>query len=81
LGTKPPKRVVAASISVIGSAPSTNGHETSSDIRAIESGFQQSLGTQVKVRLKANESGEIAIQFFSLEEFERLRELLATITT
>jgi len=79
LGTKTVKRVVATTTSVNGSSPSANGYETSSDIRAIESGFQQVLGTQVKVRIKTDESGEIAIQFFSLEEFERLRELLATI--
>ena len=57
----------------------SNGFEASSDIRAIESGFQQVLGTQVKVRLKADKSGEIAIQFYSLEEFERIQELLSTI--
>jgi ParB family chromosome partitioning protein len=57
----------------------TNGYELSSDVRAIESSFQQILGTQVKVRIKPDESGEIAIQFFSHEELERLQELLATI--
>ncbi len=55
--------------------------ETSSDIRAIESSFQHLLGTQVKVRVKADQTGEIAIQFYSLEEFERLQEILSTITT
>ncbi len=53
--------------------------ETSSDIRAIESSFQHVLGTQVRVRLKADRTGEIAIQFYSQEEFERLQELLSTI--
>jgi len=57
----------------------TNGYEPSSDVRAIESSFQQILGTQVKVRIKPDHSGEIAIQFFSQEELERLQELLATI--
>jgi ParB family chromosome partitioning protein len=55
--------------------------ETSTDIRAIESSFQHVLGTQVKVRIKADQTGEIAIQFYSLEEFERVQELLSTITT
>jgi ParB family chromosome partitioning protein len=68
-----------------GSKPNTaasvesNGYETSSDVRAIESTFQQILGTQVKVRVKPDHSGEIAIQFFSQEELERLQELLASI--
>ncbi|MFI5202282.1 MAG: ParB/RepB/Spo0J family partition protein, partial [Candidatus Kapaibacterium sp.] len=53
--------------------------ETTSDVRAIESSFQHILGTQVKVRIKADETGEIAIQFYSQEEFERLQELLSTI--
>ncbi len=55
--------------------------ETSTDIRAIESSFQHVLGTQVKVRIKPDQTGEIAIQFYSLEEFERVQELLSTITT
>jgi ParB family chromosome partitioning protein len=53
--------------------------EPSSDLRSIESSFQHVLGTQVRVRMKADETGEIAIQFYSLEEFERLQELLSTI--
>lgn len=50
------------------------------DIRAIESSFQHILGTQVRVRMKADNTGEIAIQFYSSEEFERLQEILANIT-
>ena len=53
--------------------------EPSSDIRGIESSFQHILGTQVRVRLKADQTGEIAIQFFSHEEFERLQELIGSI--
>ncbi len=55
--------------------------ETTSGVRAIESSFQHLLGTQVKVRIKSDQTGEVAIQFYSLEEFERLQELLSTITT
>ncbi len=61
--------------------PDTNSEETetSSDIRSIESSFQHVLGTQVRVRMKADETGEIAIQFYSLEEFERLQEIFGNI--
>jgi ParB family chromosome partitioning protein len=59
--------------------PGVNGSEPSSDVRAIESSFQHALGTQVKVRIKADHTGEIAIQFYSLDEFERLQEILGTI--
>ena len=54
--------------------------EPTSDIRAIETSFQHILGTQVRVRMKQDNTGEIAIQFYSPEEFERLQELLSTIT-
>ncbi|SRR5579883_421869 len=53
--------------------------EASSDIKAIEASFQQVLGTQVRIRLKQDRTGEIAIQFYSLDEFERIQELLSTI--
>ncbi len=54
--------------------------EPSSDIRSIESGFQHIFGTQVRIRMKTDDTGEIAIQFYSPEEFERLQELLSSIT-
>ena len=63
-----------------GAAPDAAEIETSSDIRSIESSFQHILGTQVRVRMKADKTGEIAIQFYSPEEFERLQDLLSTIT-
>ena len=53
--------------------------ETSSDVRAIESSFQQILGTQVKVRVKPDRSGEVAIQFYSYEDLERIQELMASV--
>ena len=53
--------------------------ETSADVRAIEGSFQQILGTQVKVRLKADKTGEVAIQFYSYEDLERIQDLLASV--
>ncbi len=57
----------------------TNGYETSSDLRAIEGTFQQILGTQVKVRVKPDNTGEVAIQFYSFDDLERIQELLSTV--
>ncbi len=55
--------------------------ETSPDLRSIESGMQQALGTQVRIRLKGDNTGEIAVQFYSIDEFERLQELLSAIVS
>ncbi|HEY3876782.1 MAG TPA: ParB/RepB/Spo0J family partition protein, partial [Candidatus Kapabacteria bacterium] len=53
--------------------------ETSSEVRSIESSLQHVLGTQVRVRVKSDSTGEIAIQFYSMDEFERVHDLLRTI--
>jgi ParB family chromosome partitioning protein len=53
--------------------------EQSSELISIENSFKHLLGTQVKVRLKSDASGEIAIQFYTYEDLDRIRELLETI--
>jgi ParB family transcriptional regulator, chromosome partitioning protein len=45
----------------------------------IENSIKQQLGTQVKIRFKTNESGEIAIEFYNHNDLERLTELLMSI--
>ena len=49
-------------------------------LRDLEVNLQQTLGTQVKVRMKPDQSGEIAIDFYSLEDLERLNELIASVS-
>ncbi|HWF43226.1 MAG TPA: ParB/RepB/Spo0J family partition protein [Candidatus Kapabacteria bacterium] len=53
--------------------------ETSNDLTAIENTFKQILGTQVKVRVKPDRSGEVAIQFYSYEDLERIQDVLASV--
>jgi ParB family transcriptional regulator, chromosome partitioning protein len=45
----------------------------------IENSIKQQLGTQVKIRFKTNEAGEIAIEFYNHNDLERLTELLLSI--
>jgi ParB family chromosome partitioning protein len=45
----------------------------------IENSIKQQLGTQVKIRFKTNEAGEIAIEFYNHDDLERLTELLMSI--
>jgi ParB family chromosome partitioning protein len=60
-------------------ARSETHSESLSSVTAIEDAFKRLLGTQVKVRLKADRTGEVAIQFYSYEDLERLQDLLASI--
>jgi ParB family transcriptional regulator, chromosome partitioning protein len=48
-------------------------------IRDLEMTMQRTLGTQVRVRMKPDHTGEVAIEFYTLEDLERLQELIATI--
>lgn len=45
----------------------------------LENSIKQTLGTQVKIRFKSKDSGEIAIEFYNQEDLERLSELLMTV--
>lgn len=46
----------------------------------LENSIKQLLGTQVKIRYKNRESGEIAIEFYNQDDLERLTELLLSVT-
>ncbi|MDP4199659.1 MAG: ParB/RepB/Spo0J family partition protein [Bacteroidota bacterium] len=48
-------------------------------VRELETSLQRNLGTQVKIRMKPDKTGEVAIQFYSLEDLERLQELLSSV--
>jgi len=68
----------AGGIKVKTSKPSTvppNGPANKS-LQTIEDSLRQAFATQVRVRLKGDESGSIDIEFFSLEELERLLDIL-----
>ena len=48
-------------------------------VRDLEMNMQRTLGTQVRVRVKPDHTGEVAIEFYTLEDLDRLQELIATI--
>jgi ParB family chromosome partitioning protein len=45
----------------------------------IENAIKQKLGTQVRIRQKADNKGEIAIEFYSADDLERLSDILMSI--
>jgi ParB family chromosome partitioning protein len=48
-------------------------------IQSLEERLQQALGTKVKVRTKEQGRGEIIIEFYSLDDFDRLLDIFTTI--
>ncbi len=52
---------------------------SSPGVRDIESKLKRILGTQVKIRQTGNSKGEIVIEFYSNDDFERLIELFELI--
>lgn len=72
---------LARATDVIRTPKSKTESETaiSTEARAMEDSFKRVLGTQVKLRLKSDKSGEIAIQFYNYEDLDRLHELIASI--
>jgi ParB family chromosome partitioning protein len=45
----------------------------------MENSLKQKLGTQVRIRQKSGEQGEIAIEFYSGDDLERISEMLMNI--
>ncbi len=45
----------------------------------LENSLKQKLGTQVRIRQKSGEQGEIAIEFYSSDDLERISEILLNI--
>ncbi len=59
--------------------PKKGGVTTSpSGIQSIEEQLRQALGTKVLVRAKGGGKGDIVIEFYSLDEFDRLLEILTS---
>ena len=62
--------------------PMKNASETEASSGAftpIETQIKHTLGTQVRIRPKSGEQGEIAIEYYSHDDLERLSDLLLTI--
>ncbi len=58
----------------------TSGMLTST-ISDIENSLRHVLGTQVRLKMKSDEQGALEVEFYSLEELERLLDLLASVET
>ena len=46
----------------------------------MENAMKQKLQTQVKVKMKNDTQGEITLEFYSIDDLERLSDLLLSIT-
>jgi ParB family transcriptional regulator, chromosome partitioning protein len=57
----------------------TGGREVSTDVQSLEEKLRQSLGTKVTVREKEGGRGEIAIEYYSLDDLDRLLDLFASL--
>ncbi|MEX0737523.1 MAG: ParB/RepB/Spo0J family partition protein [Bacteroidota bacterium] len=53
--------------------------EPASSIQSVEEKLRQALGTKVSVKAKENGRGEIVIEYYSLDDLDRLLDLFAAI--
>lgn len=60
-------------------AKSTGPTEKSSSIQNVEEQLRRALGTKVSVRAKENGRGDIVIEYYSLDDLDRLLDLFAAI--
>jgi ParB family chromosome partitioning protein len=51
----------------------------SATLKQIEDSLRQVLATQVRLKMKSDDQGAIEIEFYSLEELERLLEVLTPV--
>jgi ParB family chromosome partitioning protein len=58
------------------SAPAKKGPEKTGHIQALETELQQTLATQVQIRLRGKDRGQIILDFESNDDFERLLGVL-----
>jgi ParB family chromosome partitioning protein len=52
-------------------------HHASSSILSLEEQLRQALGTKVQIRAKGQGRGEIIVEYYSLDDFDRLMDLFA----
>jgi ParB family transcriptional regulator, chromosome partitioning protein len=57
----------------------TGGREVSTSVQSVEEKLRQTLGTKVLVREKEGGRGEIVIEFYSLDDLDRLLDLFASL--
>ena len=50
-------------------------------VQAIEDSLRHVFGTQVRVRMKGDDAGSIEVEFFSLDELERLLDIMMSAPT
>jgi ParB family chromosome partitioning protein len=53
--------------------------EVSASVQSLEEKLRQTLGTKVMVREKEQGRGEIVIEFYSLDDLDRLLDLFASL--
>ena len=57
------------------SGPHKESSGSSASVQSLEERLRQALGTKVKVKTKGSGRGEIIIEYFSLDDFDRLMDL------
>ena len=62
-----------------GSGKKTATRESSTSARSVEEKLRQALGTKVSIREKEKGRGEIVIEFYSLDDLDRLLDLFAAL--
>jgi ParB family chromosome partitioning protein len=55
--------------------PAKAGMVSSADVHDVEERLRRALGTRVKVRTKGPGKGEIVVEYYSLDDLDRLLEL------
>ena len=53
------------------------GSDSTDNIQNLETQLRQALGTKVKVRTKGHGRGEIIIEYYSLDDFDRFMDIIA----
>ena len=57
------------------SGPHKENNGTSASIQSLEEQLRLALGTKVKVKIKGSGRGEIVVEYYSLDDFDRLMDL------
>ena len=69
----------ATGTSTDGQKRKTPARETSASVQSIEEKLRQTLGTKVTVREREHGRGEIVVEFYSLDDLDRLLDLFASL--